>query len=164
MLSACVNAASVMASVRMLRVAVVCLWAGVNCDRPIHRRQRRALRLLARSACSRPFGLCSRSEIHAEPIDSNRTVEQEPDRESIDASKHSFKRARPSSMTGAVCKDHTRRSSKFKTAVSGDDRIGGVSTPPILSYTPNLVTSRRGHFYGPSDLDADLTNFTTSRQ
>ena len=50
MLSACVNAASVMASVLMLRVAVVCLWAGVNCDHPIHRRQRRALRLLDRSS------------------------------------------------------------------------------------------------------------------
>ena len=75
-----------MASVRMLmlRVAGVCVWADVNCDRPIHRRQRRALRLLDRSStlklklrCSRPLGLCSRSEIHAELIDSNRTVEQE---------------------------------------------------------------------------------------
>ena len=53
---------------------------------------------------------------------------------------------------------------KFKTAVRGDDRIGGVSTPPILPYTPNLATSCRSHFYGPSDLDADLTDFTTSRQ
>ena len=60
---------------------------------------------------------------------------------------------------------------KFKTVVRGDDRIGGdryriggVSTPPILPYAPNLVTSCRGHFYGPSDLDADLKDLTTSRQ
>ena len=49
--------------------------------------------------------------------------------ESIDTSKHSFKRARPSSMTGATCKNHTRRSSKFKRAVRGDDRIEGIDTP-----------------------------------
>ena len=50
MLSVCVNAVSVMASVLMLRVAVVYLWAGVNCHRPIHRRHRQALRLLDRSS------------------------------------------------------------------------------------------------------------------
>ena len=123
---------------------VVCLCVGVNCDHPIHHRQRGTRRLLNRSSalelqlrCSRPLGLCSRSEIHAEPIDSNRTVEQGS------PSKRSFEYARPSSMTGATCKNHTRRSSKFKTAVSGDDRIGGAGlAPPILSYTPNLVTSQ----------------------
>ena len=32
-------------------------------------------------------------------------------------------------MTGATCKNNTRRSSKFKTAVRGDDRIEGIDTP-----------------------------------
>ena len=104
------------------------------------------------------LGLCSRSEIHAKPIDSNRTEEQPP------PSKQSFEYARLSSLTGATFKHHTRPSSKFKTAVLGDDTFGGLSTPPILPYTPNLVTSHQGYFYGPSDLDVDLTDLTTSRQ
>ena len=40
----------------------------------------------------------------------------------------------------------------------------GVSTAPILLYAPNLVTSQRGQFYSPIDLDKDSTDLSTSRQ
>ena len=146
----------------MLRVPVVCLWAGVNCDRPTTTNASTAwsstLELQLRY--SRPLGLCSRKGIHAEPIDSNRTLRRSDQFESIDTSKTSFKRARLEHDWRYVQNHHPSKFTVYITTPAVMTGLG-VSTPPILLYTSNLVTSRQGHFYVPSELEADLT---TSRQ
>ena len=115
----------------------MCLWyvreAGVNCDSPIHRRQRRCS--IGRARLNYSFGAVDLQAfaVEARFMLKRSTQIKRSSRslpfESIDTSKHSFKRARPSSMTGAKCKTHTRRSSKFKTAVRGDDRMEDIDTP-----------------------------------
>ena len=152
MLSVRVNGASVL----MLLVPVVCLWAGVNCHRPIHRRQRRTLRRIDRSGtldlqlrCSRPLGRCSRSRIHA-----NRSTQIERSSRSVTNSNRMTPQRVLSSVLDRqhdwryVQNHHLSRFKVQNTTPVVMPRLR-VSTPAILPYTANLVTSRGGHFCGP---------------